>query len=58
MYTDGKVVEGQWTRPFPESPWSLTVGDDTKPLDLTPGRSWIYLATKGSVEDMTNPIAG
>ena len=58
VYTDGKVVEGQWTRPFPESPWSLTVGDDTKPLDLTPGRSWIYLATKGSVEDMTNPIAG
>jgi hypothetical protein len=58
VYTDGKVVEGEWTRPFPESPWSITTGDDAKPLELTPGRSWVYLASKGTVEDMTNPIAG
>jgi hypothetical protein len=58
VYTDGKVVEGEWTRPFPESPWSITAGDDAKPIDLTPGRSWLYLATKGSVQDMTNQIAG
>lgn len=58
VYTDGKVVEGEWTRPFPESPWSITTGDDAKPVELTPGRSWVYLASKGSVQDLTNPIAG
>ncbi|HUP75282.1 MAG TPA: DUF3048 domain-containing protein [Acidimicrobiales bacterium] len=58
VYTDGKVVEGEWTRPFPESPWSITTGDDAKPVELTPGRSWVYLGSKGSTQDMTNPIAG
>ena len=58
VYTDGKVVEGEWTRPFPESPWSITTGDDAKPVQLTPGRTWVYLASKNTVQDMTNPIAG
>jgi len=58
VYTDGKVVEGEWTRPFPESPWAITTGDDAKPVELTPGRTWVYLASKGSVEDLTNQIAG
>jgi hypothetical protein len=58
VYTDGKVVEGEWTRPFPESPWTITTGDDAKPVELTPGRTWVSLASKGSVQDLTNPIAG
>jgi hypothetical protein len=58
VYTDGKVVEGEWTRPFPESPWTITTGGDAKPVELTPGRTWVYLASKGSMQDLTNPIAG
>ncbi|MEO5838363.1 MAG: DUF3048 domain-containing protein [Acidimicrobiales bacterium] len=58
VYTDGKVVDGEWTRPFPESPWTITTGADAKPVELTPGRTWVYLASKGTVEDLVNPIAG
>jgi hypothetical protein len=58
VYTDGKVVEGEWTRPFPESPWAITTGEDAKPVELTPGRTWVSLALRNTVEDLTNPIAG
>jgi hypothetical protein len=58
VYTDGKVVEGEWTRPFPDAPWSITTGDDAKPVELTPGRTWVYLASKGSMHDLTNEISG
>jgi hypothetical protein len=58
VYTEGKVVEGEWTRPFPESPWTITTGDDAKPVELTAGRTWVSLAVKGTVQDLTNPIAG
>ena len=57
VYTDGKVVEGEWTRPFPESPWTITTGADAKPVELTPGRTWVSLALRGTVQDLTNPIA-
>jgi hypothetical protein len=58
VYTDGKVVEGEWTRAFPEAPWTITTGEDAKPVELTPGRTWVYLASKGSMQDLTNPISG
>ena len=57
VYTDGKVVAGEWTRPFPESPWAITTGDDAKPVELTPGRTWVSLALRNTVQDLTNPIA-
>ena len=57
VYTDGKVVAGEWTRPFPESPWAITTGDDAKPVELTPGRTWVSLALRGTYQDLTNPIA-
>ncbi len=41
FYRDGKVWHGQWSKPNDNAPTSYTVGG--KPMNLTPGRTWIVL---------------
>lgn len=47
VFTDGKRVEGQWTRPTLASVATLTTGDG-QVLKLTPGRTWIQLIEAGT----------
>ena len=42
FYRDGKVWHGQWSKPTDTSQTTYTVGG--KPMQLTPGRTWIVLA--------------
>lgn len=42
FYRDGKVWHGEWSKPTDTSPTAYTV--DGKPMELTPGRTWIVLA--------------
>lgn len=46
VLTNGKIVEGTWSRPDSVSPWTLTdnVGN---PIKLTPGRTWVELIREG-----------
>ena len=41
FYRDGRVWHGQWSKPTDTSPTAYTV--DGKPMELTPGRTWIVL---------------
>jgi hypothetical protein len=41
FYRDGKVWHGEWSKPTNTSPTAYTV--DGKPMQLTPGRTWIVL---------------
>jgi hypothetical protein len=41
FYRDGKVWHGQWSKPTNTSPTAYTVNG--KPMELTPGRTWIVL---------------
>jgi hypothetical protein len=47
VFTDGRRVEGVWTRPTLTSVATLTtpVGEV---IELTPGRTWIQLIERGS----------
>ena len=47
VFTDGKRIEGTWTRSTLNSVATLThaPGD---PIELTPGRTWIQLVEAGS----------
>lgn len=47
VFTDGHRVEGTWTRPTLSSVATLTVGPG-RPIELTPGRTWIQLVEAGS----------
>jgi len=41
FYRDGRVWHGQWSKPTDTSPTTYTVNG--RPMELTPGRTWIVL---------------
>ncbi len=43
VFSGGKVLHGKWTRPDRLQPYVLTA-DSGKPIELTPGRTWVELA--------------
>ncbi len=47
VFTDGRRIEGTWTRPTLASVATLTEGPG-RPIELTPGRTWIQLVETGS----------
>ncbi len=47
ILTDGKVIEGVWSRPGPEVPIGL-FDAELNPVALTPGNTWVGLAPPGS----------
>ena len=42
VYSNGRKVEGTWTRATPADPFTLEAGG--APILLTPGRTWVELA--------------
>ena len=56
VFTDGKVVDGTWTRKDNSDPWTF-VDDAGTPITLTPGRTWVALAQKGKVEELDSVAA-
>jgi hypothetical protein len=49
VLTGGQVVEGTWSRPFPEEVTHY-LGPDGQEIGLTPGRTWILLPRPGDAE--------
>ena len=47
VFTDGRRIEGTWTRPTLASVATLTVGPG-RPIELTPGRTWVQLVEAGT----------
>lgn len=47
VFTEGKRIEGTWTRPTLNSVATLTHSPG-KPIELTPGRTWIQLVESGA----------
>lgn len=47
VFTDGRRIEGTWTRPTLASVATLTEGPG-KPIELTPGRTWVQLVASGT----------
>ncbi len=47
VFTDGQRIEGTWTRPTLVSVATLTTGPG-RPIELTPGRTWVQLVEAGS----------
>ena len=48
VFTDGHVVRGRWERPDQSRPAALVA--DGRPIQLTPGRTWVALARAGTAE--------
>ena len=48
ILSDGKIIEGVWSRPGPEIPIGL-FNADLEPVLLTPGNTWVHLAPPGSI---------
>ncbi len=48
VYTDGRRVDGTWTRPTLRHPAILHVGGQA--ITLTPGRTWVQVATQGQFQ--------
>jgi len=44
VFTFGRVIVGTWTRAKTSQPWTLT-DKEGRPIALTPGRTWVELAT-------------
>lgn len=42
VFTNGRVIQGTWNRPSVEQPMKLTAADG-KPIQLTPGQTWVEL---------------
>jgi hypothetical protein len=49
VFTGDKVLHGVWSRPDRLQPYVLTA-DSGKPIELTPGRTWVELARADSTE--------
>lgn len=47
IFTDGRRIEGTWTRPTLTSVVTLTSGPG-RPIELTPGRTWIQMVEEGT----------
>ena len=41
VYSNGRKIEGTWSRPNPQDPWTLEAGG--QPILLAPGRTWVEL---------------
>lgn len=48
VYTDGRRVDGTWTRPTLRDPAILHVNG--QPITLTPGRTWVQVTTSGQYQ--------
>ncbi len=46
-FRDGTATEGSWSRPGPNSPWTLTDAAGAT-VTLAPGQTWVVLAPAGS----------
>ena len=46
VYSDGRKIEGTWTRTNPEDPWTLEAGG--QPILLAPGRTWVELVDESN----------
>lgn len=55
VYTDGKVVEGEWARSFAAAPWVLT-DNDGKPIELTRGTTWVSFSLADKAQDLSTLI--
>jgi len=51
VFTDGRLIAGNWSRPSAEKPTTYTANDGT-PILLTPGRTWVALPRAGSAISM------
>jgi hypothetical protein len=47
LLTDGQIVKGTWSKPTATSVTTY-VDSAGAPFQLTPGRTWVELAPKGS----------
>lgn len=56
VLTNGKVIHGSWSRETPLHSWTLT-DDAGKPIELTPGRTWVSLPEVGSTMTPLDPVA-
>jgi hypothetical protein len=54
VFTNGRVVQGTWTRRDVEAPMKLTATDG-KPIELTPGRTWVELPDVSYAVDVATP---
>lgn len=48
VFSDGRLVEGTWSRPDQSSPWTLQTASGES-IALTPGRTWVSLIREGQV---------
>lgn len=46
VFSQGKYVQGTWSRADNRSPWVLK-DEDGSPIDLSPGRTWVELVREG-----------
>jgi hypothetical protein len=46
IFTDGLLIEGTWSRPDQQSPWTLAT-DAGAVIALSPGRTWVSLVREG-----------
>jgi hypothetical protein len=51
IFTDGKVVQGKWSRPDPAKPAVYSDANGT-PVNLTPGRTWVELPQPGGAAEI------
>lgn len=56
VFTDGKVIDGTWSRGDKGDPWTLT-DEAGAPIALTPGKTWVALAQNGKVEELDSVAA-
>lgn len=54
VFTNGRVIQGTWTRPDKAQPMKL-VGTNGKPILLTPGPTWVELPDTTYTIDVTVP---
>jgi hypothetical protein len=54
VFTNGRVIQGTWSRPNVEQPMKLT-GADGKPIQLTPGQTWVELPDTSYAINVTTP---
>lgn len=54
VLTQGKVINGTWSRPGQTDPYSL-VDDAGAPIMLTPGRTWVAIPRQGAPVTVLDP---
>lgn len=56
VFTDGKVIDGTWSRKENGDPWTLT-DDAGTAIALTPGKTWVQLSMRNKVEELDTVAA-